>query len=301
MKKLYYAIKLQEASVEIEEETLENTKKRMDQTENLYNEGFASELQYLQTQVSYENLKTTVKKDREAVNEQKRTLGFLLGLDDEELNLTSPIEAEFVDVDAQKALERVGYRFDVRSLQGQRALLSTNLKALDQASWIPVFSASATGSPTVYDISHDWFDKVDDNGLGNFTDTGAITFALSFNITDALPWSGNRQTARQLKQNLRKLDTSIAMVEANARVEIKNLVEKLGQAQDSIESAERNIALAQKSYDMTSEAYENGNSELLAVNDAQQSLNQAKLGKMNDTYTYLCALLDLEYATQDNL
>ena len=100
---------------------------------------------------------------------------------------------------------------------------------------------------------------------------------------------------------MEKMQVTRGTLNASAHMEITNLLDQIEQAQDQIESAQRNIELAQKSYDMTNEAYRTGFSELLDVNDAQRALNQAKLGKMSNQYTYLSALLDLEYATQDNL
>lgn len=298
--KLYYAVLLQQESLKIMEETLANDKERMDQTGQQYNDGYANELQYLQTQVTYENQLATVKKARQSVDEQKRNLAFLIGMDETaDLQLTTPIETEFTDVDAARAYSRIGYRYDIRNLDQQSAMLDTQLKMLDQSSFYPVFVASATGSPTVVDISKDWFDR--DGATYNWYDSGSISFGLSFNITNALPWSSNRQSARQLKQNIEKMQVSRNTLNANAHLEITNLLDELDQAREAIESAERNVTLAQKSYDMTSEAYQTGYTELLNVNDAQTSLNQAKLGKMSDQYTYLCALLDLEYATGDTL
>lgn len=299
VKKLYYAVLLQQESLKISEQTLANQKERMEQTKELYEQGYASELSYLQTQVAYENQLASVKSARQTVAQQKRTLAFTLGMEDEntELNLTTPIETEFVAVDAARAYSRIGYRYDIRSLEQQAALLDTQLKLLDQSSFYPVFVASLSTTPTIGDISHDWFDR----DAGNITDQGSISFGLSFNITNALPWSSNRQKARQLKQNMEKMQVARGTLNASAHMEITNLLDQLEQAQDQIESAQRNIELAQKSYDMTNEAYRTGFSELLDVNDAQRALNQAKLGKMSNQYTYLSALLDLEYATQDNL
>lgn len=299
VKKLFYAILLQQQSLQIQEETLANTEKRMEQTQQLYDNGFASELNLLQTQVAYENLKATVKKARQGVDEQKRNLAFLLGMDESEpITLVGDIETEFVDVDAARAYSRTGYRFDIRELAQQTTVLSTQLKALDQNSFWPALQVSMSGTPVVGDVSKDWFD----HDSGNWTDQGTtLSVMLNFNITNALPWSSNRQGARQIKQNLQKMQVTMNTLQANAHLEITNLLDQLDQAREAIGSSERNISLAQKSYDLTSEAYDNGDVELLDVNDAQQSLNQAKLAKMSDQYTYLTALLDLEYATQDTL
>ena len=55
-----------------------------------------------------------------------------------------------------------------------------------------------------------------------------------------------------------------------------------------------NVTLAQEAYDSTLKAYNNGTQELLAVRDSESSLNQARLGLMNENYNYISAVLDLE-------
>jgi outer membrane protein TolC len=49
------------------------------------------------------------------------------------------------------------------------------------------------------------------------------------------------------------------------------------------------------------DAYKSGTKELLDVRDAESQMNQAELGLLNEKYTYLSALLDLEYAVNTKL
>ena len=57
---------------------------------------------------------------------------------------------------------------------------------------------------------------------------------------------------------------------------------------------QRSVQLAQRAYDMTYRAYRNGTTELLDLRDAEESLNKAKLGLVNQKFNYMTALLDLE-------
>ena len=75
----------------------------------------------------------------------------------------------------------------------------------------------------------------------------------------------------------------------------------LNQSRAAIESSNRNISLAQKSYDMTSIAYRNGTTELLDVREAETQLNQAKLALASEKFNYLAGLLDLEFAINSKL
>ena len=61
------------------------------------------------------------------------------------------------------------------------------------------------------------------------------------------------------------------------------------------------MELAEKAYNMTYEAYRVGTTEILDVRDSESQLSQAKLGLLNEKYTYLTTLLDLEYAINAKL
>ena len=121
-----------------------------------------------------------------------------------------------------------------------------------------------------------------------------MSFTLAWNLTNALPWSSNQQKAKDLKQNLLKLEISLDMLKENQKVAVRKAVDTLNQAKAQIEAMERNVGLAQRAYDMTYRAYRNGTTELLDLRDSEQSLNQAKLGLVNQKYNYMTALLDLE-------
>ena len=84
------------------------------------------------------------------------------------------------------------------------------------------------------------------------------------------------------------------MLKENQKVAVRKAVDTLNQAKAQIEAMERNVGLAQRAYDMTYRAYRNGTTELLDLRDSEQSLNQAKLGLVNQKYNYMTALLDLE-------
>lgn len=291
VQKLFYAILLQQESVELQKQTLENTKERMDQTQNLYEQGYATELSVLQTQVGYENLKATVLKAEQAVEQQKRSFAFLLGLDEEEeLTLVGKIAPTYREIDSQECYRKITARKDVAKLNQQMRVLDVQKKLATQSSFYPALSFSASWYPTLGDMTKNWGNK------DNWSDNGSISIGISWDLTAMLPWSSSRQSVRTIEQNKQKIQLGISTLEASAKMEITNLLATLSQAKDAIESSERSITLATKSYEMTDLAYQNGTKELLDVRDSEQQLAQAKLGKLSEEYNYLSALLDLEYA-----
>lgn len=80
IKKLYYALLLQQESLKIQQQTLENARQRMIQAEANFKSGLVPEISLLQTQVNYENTKPDVDSAVQSLNQQFDTFAFLLGL-----------------------------------------------------------------------------------------------------------------------------------------------------------------------------------------------------------------------------
>lgn len=301
VEKLYWGIALQEESLKLQKATLANTKDRMDQTKALYDAGYVNELSYLQAQVGYENLKPNVDQSVRQIAEQKRQFAFLLGFDpDEEINLTSSIEKEeerlgSIAIAEDLMFNGLSRRFDISALNAQNKVLSLQQKAVKDQIYFPTIALSASFQPVMGDITNYWWDK------DNWFDNGSVSMTVAWNLTNLLPWSSASQSVKDMDDAKEKIAISQQMMQDNARIEIKSLLDKINQSKDAIASSTRSIALAQQSYDMTCESYANGTSELLNVRDAENQLNQAKLGRLSNEYTYLSALIDLEYATQQTI
>ena len=116
-----------------------------------------------------------------------------------------------------------------------------------------------------------------------------------------LPFSSNRQKAKDLRANLEKLKISREQLTENQKLEVRTAINTLDQAKRQIASMQRNVELAQRSYAMTLRSYQNGTTELLDLRDAERQLNQARLGLANQRYQYITALLNLEETLNTDL
>lgn len=297
VKKLFYAILLQQESMAIQESALENAKARMDQAEDLYTKGYATELSALQAQVSYQNTNASTLKARQALSQQMDNFAFLLGLDDgDDLVLVGSIDTELSVPEEKTGLDAVPRRFDISALDSQLSILDSQRKALDQQIWVPSLSVSLSWQPYLGDVTSDWGDG------DNWYDAGsAPSISLAWDLSAMLPWSKARQNVASLEENRKKLVLNRELAVDNARMEIKKLYDTLNASKQAIAASEDSIQLAQRSYDMTLAAYQAGTTELLDVRDSEAQLNQAKLARLNEQYNYLSALLDLQYATRTNL
>lgn len=296
VRKLFYALLLQQENLKVQETSLENARQRARQAETNYKNGMVPELSMLQAQVTYENQRPSVDKQRQAVDQQLDTFAFMLGMPvGTKIELTGKIEPQFIELDANEIYRKYSTNnLDVQNIRKNLSVLKMSETALDLSSYTPALALSWNYQPILMS-SGEWKSGSD------LYDNGSLSITLAWTISDMLPFSANRQNAKDVKDNIRKLEVSLDTVMQNNELTVKKSVDSLKQAKDAIESNERNIKLAQRSYDMTAIAYRNGTKELLDLRDAETQLNQAKLGMLNEQYNYLSYLLDLEYTLNTKL
>lgn len=295
IKKMFYGLLLQQENLALQQQSLVNAEQRVRQAEINYRNGRIPELQLLQTQVTYENKKPTVLKLEQSLNQQLDMFAFILGMPvGTKIVLQGEIDPRFIELDADQLVSQyVGNNPDIQALQKNLEILRLNLSVQNLQTYTPVLQLSWGFQPVVTDLTENWID--------NYVDNGAFSATLAWNLMDMLPFSTARQKAKDTKASIEQLEISLATLVEKTELDIRTQVDALVQAKASIEAMSGSIALAQKSYDMTLASYRNGTSELLDLRDAEDQLNQAKLGLVNEKYNYLSGLLDLEYTLNAKL
>ena len=76
----------------------------------------------------------------------------------------------------------------------------------------------------------------------------------------------------------------------NLQNSIKNILQK----QSQMDLLDRNVELAQKTYDMTLTAYNHGSRDLLTLQNAADALLKAKTDRESKKFELISAVLDLE-------
>lgn len=301
IKKLFYGLLLQQESLKIKEQSLENARQRAAQAQTNFNNGRIPQIQLLNAQVTYENQRPEVESAQQGLNQQLDTFAFMIGLPvGTKIELDGSIEPEYVNVTTEELLEKYSEKsLTIQSLQNNIDILSMNLKALDLSSYTPALVLSYGLQPT-----GSWlygYGVGDYSGDLKWADMGSLSITLAFNITNMLPFSKNRQQAQDLKDNIKKLELTMGTLQENQKVQVRKAVDALNQAREQIDSMGRTVDLAQTSYNMYVSSYNNGRMELLDVRDAQTQLNQAQLGLLNQKFNYISALMDLEYELNTDL
>lgn len=291
IKKMFYGILLAQENLKIQKESMRNAEARWHQAEINYRNGTVPRLSVLNSQVTYENMKPTILSAENSLKQTKETFGFLLGLPyGTKIDLTGTIETSYVDVNADELFKKyVEQNNEIKSLKKNIELIKTGIDATYLSTFTPSLAVNFGLQPTVSNITKNWFDK------DNYSEGGNLTITLAYsNLFDMLPWSSNMQKLKDSKQQLAQSEIGLAQLYQNAEIEVHKLCDNLTVSRANIEAMRNNVTLAQEAYDSTLKAYNNGTQELLAVRDSESSLNQARLGLMNENYNYISAVLDLE-------
>lgn len=288
VRKLFNGLLVEQESLNIEMDKLNNARARYEQANKNYNAGMVPEIQKLNAQVTYENEKPTVLSAQLQLKQDLDTLAFVMGFPyGKNIKLVGRIDVEYVDIDPDKAFkEYIDNNLEIRSLKKNIDLLKVSLTSSRFKTFIPSLVLGYSMQPAFYQAG-EWQDEL--------TDKGTLSITLAYqNILDMLPCSAEMQSAKDTKQKIKQAELGLEQLYQNSEIEVHTLVDNLEKCRQNIESMQRNIDLAQTAYNATLRGYNNGRQELLEVRDAENQLNQAKLGYLSEKMNYVNAVLDLE-------
>ncbi len=297
VRKMFYNILLLEENLQLQNESLENALERWEQSQINYRNGLVSELNVLQTQVSYESLKPAILEIEAGIKQQLSMFAFLIGYPyGTDIVLEGKIDPVFYDLNENEIVTT--YTDNNLALQGLSKTIEAGelgISSLKMGTYFPTLSFAYSYAPALSDIEAEWA-----NG-DNWSDTGRFTATLSWTLSNMLPFSSNMVNIKDQEAALRQAELQYEEARDNIELGISNYIDTMEKSKASIEVQTLNMEVAQKAYDLTLEGFNAGTIELLELRDAELQLNQAKIGILEQELNYLLAVLDLEYSINDSL
>ena len=309
----YYNVLLAEQSLTVLKEAIKTTEQVVENTKRLYENGLASEYDYLTAQVQLSNLKPQILQTENAIDLTKLQLKMYLSI------------PEGVDIAVVGSLDNFrdqvllneDYSYDiadnttVRSLDIQEKMLK-HQERLIQSSRMP--SIAAFGQ-----ISCIGQERVDLSGLMGGMSGGqgsaeqmnaAITRAaasdqskfwwqapISVGAQISIPiFAGFKKTnqLREVRNQMAQLNMQRDYAEQGVRLQIEQAVNTLLTARETMLSNELTVEQAQKAYNISLTRYNAGAGTILELNSSQLSLTQAQLSYSQSIYDYLSAYASYE-------
>ncbi|MDR0644125.1 MAG: TolC family protein [Treponema sp.] len=295
IRKAYYQMLLAQENLKLTRESYETAERQETSARAAYRAGLAPELQLLQAQVSKENKKPELDEQENQVKMLKAQFAYTLGLPtntDFELIQPRVDSIDAVPLDTRQLIaDAVEKKPDIKELKAQIVYAKSGRKAQDLRQNTPYIALSWNFAPNVVDPWTpgnwgDWFKK----------DGGSFSLTVGMNLNGLVPLFKEGQALKDLDNQIKIAEIGLEQMKQGTEIEVYNIILSLQKAQTSIEALKKTVELAQRSYDSTYRAYGAGLQTFVEVKNAEDALNQAKLGVLSQNYTYIMGLIDLEYA-----
>ena len=131
---------------------------------------------------------------------------------------------------------------------------------------------------------------------GDFSDRLSGSLTLNIPLDGWIPGTKTSQSIRTAGADIEKARLSLREAENEAMQSIRSLVTGLSNSWESIELAELSMQLAERTYELAEEGFQNGALELLALEDNRNKMTEARQRLLDDRLAYKKMMLELSSA-----
>lgn len=286
----FYRLLYLNEQLENSKKTLESYEKQYEQAKNKFSRGTVTELELLSAQVNVETAKPDVDSAQTTFNnalfEFLDTIGIERGT---QVELSGSLD----DADKIEKIERSVLE-DCENKSAQVKLMQKNLETAkhNKAStagslFFPSLNLGANVSPEVYSYDKKAKDSTQ-------TPQWSVSASVSLPIDSWIPGSSAGVKVAALEDTVKDYEIQLENLKKTVRTSAEEKYEAIELSRKNIAARKMNVQLAQKSYEMTEEAYSRGTKDLLALQDALDKLSSAKLQLRAEQYSLLSNVLSLK-------
>jgi len=296
IRKAYHNMLLLQENIALLRGSFENVERQVQTAQANYNAGLAPELTLLQARVARENMRPVIDQAENGLKLSMAQFAMYLGLDYNTPFELVPVTENigFIPLDVAEMITRAANgKPDILELR-QTILMLQSARQAQIFSLTPSLSLSWNSSSAfIRDPWKDsWFNSKDD-----WRTSGSLTVTFALRLHSLIPFSTDFQGIRNLDDQIRTATIGLAQLVNGTEIEIYNTVLALERTRVSAEAQAQTVALAEQAYRLTEEAYRAGLQDYFQVQNAEQSLRQARVQMLEQQFNYLNGLIDLEYST----
>jgi outer membrane protein TolC len=286
--KAFYMVLVNNKQIELLNANISQLKGQLDQTQALFDNGFAEKIDADRLKVLYNNLTTEKENVLRSLDLGIAMLKFQMGMPIENtLTLNGSIEGVKMDrtnitTDSTAYANRVEYALS----ETQVKLNQLDLKRY-KAQFLPSLSAFGNGS---YQFQN--------NNFKNLYDQSFPTVLIGLQLNVPI-FSGFQkiQRVRQAQYTVLKSKNDLFNIKNSLNLDIKNSITTYTNSINSLDNQQRNLDLANEVLRVSKIKYEQGVGSSIEVTQAQTSLKEAENNYINALYNALISKVDTERAT----
>jgi outer membrane protein TolC len=297
VRKAYHNMLLLQENIALLRGSFENAERQVQMAQANFNAGLTPELTLLQARVARENLRPIIDQAESGLKLSMAQFAMYLGLDyDTQFELTPVAGATGFNT------------FDITRMISLAAAAKPDIQELKQTILMLESARKAQIYALTPSLSISWNNNLGFTGdpwkdawFGGDSEwrrvSGALTISLGLRLHSLIPFSTDFQGVRNVDDQIKTANIGLAQMITGTEIEIYNILLTLERTRISAEAQEQTVDLAERSYRLTEQAYRAGLQDYFQVQNAEQSLRQARVQMLEQQFNYLNSLIDLEYST----
>jgi len=281
--KKYYSLVGEKNRILLLEDDLRLSQRHLDRNQVLFRNGLIRELTVIQSRLAYENARLNLSAANISYNNNMAEFLAMLGIEQNaNFLLTDNVNITKVSANSELLITKYlpGRPDIVRNLQEIERLINAGKQSLMQ-----------TRAPSV-NLSVDW----NSQNFNPFSDTLTGRAAVSIPIDPFIPGTSRNQAAGRASDSVEKARLDLEIAENDAKTQIRSLTALLHNSWDSILIARMGFEVAERNYQLTEQAFNNGTIESLVLEDARNNLANARQRLYQNELSYFNMILDLSAA-----
>jgi outer membrane protein TolC len=296
IRKAYHNILLIQENIAVLKGNFTNAERQVQMAQANFNAGLVPELTLLQARVARENMRPAIDQAENGLKLSMAQFAMNLGLDYDTVFELAPVTGniDFIPLDVAEMISKAASgKPDIQELRHSMLMLESVRKA-QIYSLTPSLTLSwnHTSAFTKDPWKDSWF-----GGKDNWRKSGSFTLSLGVRLHSLIPFSTDFQAVKNTEDQIKTATIGLAQMVYGTEIEIYNIILSLEKARVSAEALAQTVNLAEQSYSLTERAYQAGLQDYFQVQNAQQSLHQARVQMLEQQFSYLNSLIDLEYST----
>ena len=285
VRKLFYSLLYTQESMNLQRRNMETARIRYENNRDKYNRGQLSELDLLQSQYSYESLRPNIESAEIAYQNSIASFKQTLGISqDEKIELSGSL-SDAVPPESFSVNQAVDELPSIKKIKASIAQQENSLLATRFSAYSPSVTAS-------YSWGMNGNDKTEEFKKGQ--ESHSLSLSVNIPLDGYIPWTNGAQNVKNQKAVLQDLQLQLENERTTASLNLQNSIKNILQKQSQMDLIDRNVELAQKTYDMTLTAYNHGSRDLLTLQSTADALLKAKTDRESKKYELISAVLDLE-------
>jgi outer membrane protein TolC len=297
VRKAYHNILLLQENIALMRGSYANAERQVQMAQANFNAGLAPELTLLQARVARENLRPVIDQVENGMKLAMAQFAMYLGLDYNTVLELIPLSEDniFIPLNATEIISMASSgKPEIKELKQDILSLNIIKKSTTYRLYSPTLSLSWNADPT---FSGDpwkdaWFEDMDKWKQ----QSGSFRITFGFRLNGLLPYSTENQGLKSLEDQLTIANIGLSQMINGTEIEVYNTVLSLEKTRINTQALSETVSLAEQSYRMTEMAYRAGLQDYFQVQNAEQSMRQARVQLLEQQFNYLNGLIDLEYS-----